>query len=109
MGSTRASTEVVFSMIGTIQDNVESVSKIMVSQNEALKMVIRQSSVIDSMSAEIVNSTTEQKTSMAETMKTVERHSEMAQEIAGANEKIMNFIQMINQKARDLQRVVNLE
>ncbi|NLV67288.1 MAG: hypothetical protein GXY14_06400 [Spirochaetes bacterium] len=109
MGSTRASTEVVFSMIGTIQDNVESVSKIMVSQNEALKMVIRQSSVIDSMSAEIVNSTTEQKTSMAETMKTVERLSEMAQEIAGANEKIMNFIQMINQKARDLQRVVNLE
>lgn len=108
MGNTRASTDIVFNMIGTIQNNVESVRKIMVSQNTALEMVIKQSNIIDKMSGEIVNSTTEQKTSMAETMKTVERLSEMAQEIAGANEKIMTFIQLINKKAKDLQRVVDM-
>jgi methyl-accepting chemotaxis protein len=109
MGSTRASTEIVFSMIGTIQDNVDSVRKIMIAQDEALRMVIKQSSLIDSMSAAVLNSATEQKTSMSETMKTVERLSEMAQEIAGANEKIMNFIETISQKARNLQKVVNPE
>jgi len=108
MGSTKASTDVVFSMIGTIQENVESVRKIMASQNSALEMVIQQSDVIDTMSGEILNSTTEQKTSMAETMKTVERLSEMAQEIAGANEKIMGFIEIISRKAYELHRVVNL-
>lgn len=108
MGNTRASTDIVFNMIGTIQNNVEAVRKIMVSQNNALEMVIKQSDVIEKMSGEIVNSTTEQKTSMSETMRTVERLSEMAQEIAGANEKIMAFIQQINKKAKDLQRVVDM-
>ncbi|HPS58023.1 MAG TPA: 7TM diverse intracellular signaling domain-containing protein [Spirochaetota bacterium] len=109
MGNTRASTDIVFNMIGTIQSNIEAVRKIMVSQNTALEMVIKQSDIIEKMSGEIVNSTTEQKTSMAETMKTVERLSEMAQEIAGANEKIMTFIQLINNKAKELQRVVDMD
>ncbi len=108
MSNTSSSTDVVFRMIGTIQNNVESVRKIMVTQNNALDMVISQSEIIEKMSGEIVNSTNEQKTSMSETMKTVERLSEMAQEIAGANEKILTFIMLISNKAKELQRVVNM-
>ncbi len=109
MSGTRESTVGVFNMIGTVQGNVESVRDLMGQQNKALEMVVRQSDVIDSLSREIVTSTTEQKNSMEQTMRTVERLSEMAQEIAQANARIMSFTEIITEKSRELSRAVGAE
>ncbi len=109
MNGTRESTDVVFKMIGTIQKSILSVRGMMVKQNSALEMVISETDVIDTMSKGIVSSTNEQKKSMSETMKTVERLSEMSLEITQSNEKIISFTKMIKDKAAELSDVVNLK
>ena len=75
-------------------------------KNQALEMVIKQAGIIDTMSKEVVTSTNEQKNSMAHTQGTIDRLSEMAQEISQSNSLIIDFAKIIHDKALELDRVI---
>jgi len=58
------------------------------------------------MSRNIMTSTNEQKMSMEQTQKTIDRLSEMAQEISQENSQIIDLTKMIHEKARQLSEVI---
>jgi methyl-accepting chemotaxis protein len=103
---TKESTDVIFKMVNAIGTGVNAVREMMLKQNEALEMVIREAGVIDTMSKEIVTSTNEQKNSMAHTQKTIDRLSEMAMEMSQSNGLIIDFSKTIHEKALQLDSVI---
>jgi len=107
VGSTKNSTDVIFSMVGTIQNGIDEVRNLMVKQNESLEMVVKQADVVDSLSREVVVSTQEQMNSMVQTMHTIERLAEMASEISNANQRIRDFVRSISSNSDRLAAVVS--
>jgi methyl-accepting chemotaxis protein len=103
---TKESTDVIFKMVNAIGSGINSVRELMLKQNQALEMVIKQAGVIDTMSKEVVISTNEQKNSMAATQGTIDRLSEMAQEISQSNSLIIDFAKIIHGKALELNSVI---
>ena len=103
---TKESTDAIFRMVNSIGAGVGSVRDLMMKQGGALDMVIRQAGVIDTMSKDIASSTKEQKNSMEQTQKTIDRLSEMAMEISQANHKIIDFTRTIHEKALALEGVI---
>jgi len=106
VSGTKESTDAIFGMVNAIGSGIDSVRKMMGKQNQALEMVIRQAGIIDTMSQNIVTSTNEQKSSMEQTQKTIDRLSEMAQEISRENGQIIDFSRIIHEKARQLNNVI---
>jgi methyl-accepting chemotaxis protein len=103
---TKESTDVIFKMVNAIGSGVNAVREMMLKQNQALEMVIREAGVIDTMSKDIVTSTNEQKNSMSFTQKTIDRLSEMAMEISQSNSQIIDFSKVIHEKALQLAGVI---
>ncbi|MBN2160612.1 MAG: hypothetical protein JW807_14580 [Spirochaetes bacterium] len=103
---TRESTDGIFRMVNSIGKGVVSVRELMTKQNQALEMVMKQSGIIEKMSKEIVNSTNEQKGSMAHTQKTIDRLSEMAMEIAHSNSTIIDMTKTIHEMTLKLDGVI---
>ena len=106
MNDTTKSTDVIFQMVTTVDSGVDSVRELMEKQGKALQMVVNQSDVINTMSNEIVISTDKQKNSMEHSMETVMRMSDMAQEIADSNQKIVNIARQISEKTARLSSVI---
>lgn len=106
VSGTQESTDVIFRMVSQIGAGMVSVREMMVKQNDALEMVIRESELIETPSKEIATSTNEQRQSIAETQKTIDRLSEMAMEISEANNLIIDFARLIREKAGELNRVI---
>jgi methyl-accepting chemotaxis protein len=103
---TKESTDVIFKMVNAIGSGVNAVREMMLKQNQALEMVIREAGVIDTMSKDIVTSTNEQKNSMSFTQKTIDRLAEMAMEISQSNSQIIDFSKVIHEKALQLDGVI---
>jgi methyl-accepting chemotaxis protein len=61
----------------------------------------------DSLSHKIVTAYKEQNLSMEQTMKTVERLSQMAQEISQSNERIINSTKVLNEKSDELLKIIS--
>jgi methyl-accepting chemotaxis protein len=106
VGNTKNSTDVIFSMVGTISAGIDAVRDLMAKQNTALDLVVKQANVIDSLSREVVVSTQEQLNSMMQTMHTIERLAEMASEISNANLRIRDFVVSISANSDKLATVV---
>lgn len=107
VGETKNSTAMVFSMVGSIRSGIDSVGSLLMKQVAALDSVIAQAEAADSLSHKIVTAYKEQNTSMQQTMKTVERLSQMAQEISQSNEKIINSTKVLNEKSDELLRIIS--
>jgi len=106
VGSTKNSTDVIFSMVATIGAGIDAVRELMVKQNEALEMVVKQAKIVDVLSRDVVTSTQEQMNSMVQTMRTIERLAEMASEISNANQRIRDFVLAIGSNSEKLAEVV---
>ena len=106
VANAKESTDIILDMVDSLNTGIGAVREMMMKQNQALEMVIKQSSVIDTMSKDIVIATNEQKDSMAHTQTVIERLSEMAQEIAHANNTIIDFSKVILEKAEELDKVI---
>lgn len=106
VGNTKNSTDVIFNMVGTIGAGIDAVRELMVKQNTALELVVKQANVIDSLSREVVVSTQEQLNSMVQTMHTIERLAEMASEISNANLRIRDFVTSISANSDKLAATV---
>lgn len=104
--NTKESTDVIFSMVDTIQKGIEEVKNSMAVQNKTLETVVKQASLIETLSKEVATSTQEQKDSMVQTLHTIERLSEMAMEISSANQRIIGFIQEISLNSEKLAKAV---
>ena len=107
VNDTTTTTDVIFQMVGTIDEGIGSVRDLMTAQNSALEVVVSQAEVTDSISRDIVTSTNEQKNSMEHSLDTVERLSEMAQEIAQSNQKIIEFAEQIAKRTIKLSSVID--
>ncbi len=75
-------------------------------QGNAISEVVGQANLMESMASDIADATREQNSSMEENIKTVSRLSEIAQEIASANQKILEFTGSIVEKSKQLQEIV---
>jgi methyl-accepting chemotaxis protein len=107
VGKTKQSTDIIFAMVNTIRTRIDSVKQLMESHTQAVSSVAKQADVIDSLSKDVVTSTNEQMTSMNQSLKTIERLSEMAIEVNQANEKIREHTRLIARKTIELSGVVN--
>ncbi|MBN1533129.1 MAG: hypothetical protein JXA20_10740 [Spirochaetes bacterium] len=106
VAETRESTDTILRMLNAIGSGFNSVRDMMAKQNRALEVVIAQAGIIERVSREIAASTNEQKNSMAQTQKTIDRLSEMAMEISQANSVIIDLSRLISEKAVKLEAVV---
>jgi methyl-accepting chemotaxis protein len=103
---TRQSLEVIFRSIDDINALIDDTKSVLTSQGNAIQEVVKQADLMDSMSKDISDATREQNSSMEENIKTVSRLSEIAQEIAMANQKILEFTGSVMEKSRKLQEIV---
>jgi methyl-accepting chemotaxis protein len=106
VSETKNSTSLVFSMVGSIRNGIDSIGSLLQKQVAALDGVIKQTDMADSLSHNIVTAYKEQNVSMAQTMKTIERLSQMAQEISESNERIINSTKILSEKSDELLKLV---
>lgn len=107
VSETKNSTSMVFSMVGSIRTGIDSVGSLLLKQVAALDSVIQQTEMADSLSHKIVTAYKEQNVSMEQTMKTVERLSQMAQEISESNERIIDSTKVLNEKSGELLKLIS--
>ncbi len=99
---TRKSNDNVFTLLDEINASIDAVEQIMDNHAAAIENVVKQSGIIDSLSSGIARSTEEQRTSMMESTKNVERLAEMAQEVHLSGKKINDFTSRIKNKSESL-------
>lgn len=107
VGNTTQATDAIFGMLGDIQARTDQVKKSMEVQSTGVKTVVTQAAIIDEATRDIATGTAEQMSSMNQSLKTIERLSEMASEVAQVNEKIIEMTKTIIEKSEELSRVVN--
>lgn len=110
LNNTNNSIDVIFKMVETINDRISIVAKHMDSQAHAIQDVTRQAELMDSLSESISISSREQNAAMEETLKTISRLSDIAQEVSQSTVTINNISRTINDKVRQLDEIVkNIE
>lgn len=104
---TKQATDVIFRMLGDISGRIDEVKKSMEIQTRGVNSVVTQASVIDRFTQDIATATTEQLSSMNQSLKTIERLSEMAIEVTRVNERIVEMTKTIMRKSEELSVLVN--
>ncbi|MBN1496391.1 MAG: hypothetical protein JXA07_06460 [Spirochaetes bacterium] len=104
---TRKSIETIFGRIEDINERINNTRDVMSKQAEATREVTSQAELMDGLSRNIATATREQNTSMEENIKTVSRLSEIAQEVALANQKILEFTSSIMEKSGKLREIIS--
>jgi methyl-accepting chemotaxis protein len=106
VNETKQSTDEIFNMVNTINQKIDAVKELMGNLGNAIENVTNQAEIMDALSRDIAASTNEQNISMSDTLKSVERLSEIAQEIAQHNQDIVDFTRRINEKSIVLDELV---
>ncbi len=109
VNKTKDSIAVIFRSIEDINVLIEETKTVLTGQGDAINEVVKQADVMETMSRDIADATQEQNTSMEENIKTVFRLSEIAQEIAQANQKILEFTGSIMEKSTSLKDIIDVE
>jgi methyl-accepting chemotaxis protein len=104
---TRKSIEIIFERIADINTRINNTRDVMTKQTEAIQEVTSQAELMDGLSRGIATATKEQNISMEENIKTISRLSEIAQEIALANQKILEFTASIMDKSGKLREIIS--
>lgn len=105
--NTKNAIDVTFKMVTSINEKTDDVAKMMTRQGEAIKEVFQQSHVMEKMSKAVATSTSEQNLSMEETLQTIEKLSEMAQEIGLSNQKIIDVTKEVYEKSQELDNLIS--
>ena len=100
------STDSIFKKVDDINNKIDNVKDLMKNQANAITNVVTQTKIIDTMSSEIASSTNEQKISMIESSKAVDRLSTMSQEISNSTSTIITTTEKISNKAIELQNLI---
>jgi len=103
---TRKSIDGIFSLISDISNKIEESRDVLQKQGNAIHEVADQVDLMDDLSKNIALSTSEQNSSMEENIKTVERLSEIAQEIALFSMKIIDSTELISDKSGKLDGIL---
>jgi len=107
---TKEKIDTIFSMAKSIDENIGTVADLMTKQGNAIVEVGLQVYSMDEMSKNVEISSKEQHSSMEQTIGTIERLSEMAQEISVSNKTILDFTEKIYSKAESLEDLIgNME
>ena len=104
---TRKSIEIIFERIADINTRIENTREVMIEQTDAIQEVTSQAELMDGLSSSIATSIKDQNTSIDENIKTVYRLSEIAQEIALANQKILDFTASSMEKSGKLREMIS--
>lgn len=103
---TKKSTGDVARQVAGINSQIDTVKTAMAKQEKAIDQLVGQADVINEQSRIISVATTEQKTGMMEGTVTIQSLANMATEIAMSNIKILEFIKVLNDKAKELRELV---
>jgi len=106
VGLTRDSIDGVIGLISEINAQIDVVRHAMEKQGVAIVEVVAQAEVIRELSSVIKTSTNEQKQAMLESITTIQRLTEMSQQVTHANDRIIRFTRTIGEKSDDLKRIV---
>lgn len=110
VNNTNSSVEVIFKMVQSINGRIEDVARLMERQAGSIRDVAHQAGLMDTISGEITISTREQNAAMEETLKTISRLSEIAQEVSQSTITISGISKTINDKVKQLDEMVkNIE
>ncbi|MBN2158129.1 MAG: hypothetical protein JW807_01945 [Spirochaetes bacterium] len=110
VNNTNSSIEVIFKMVQSINSSIDNVTNLMAVQGKSIQDVTNQAEVMDKLAEEITLSTREQNTAMDETLKTISRLSEIAQEVSQSTITISNVSKSITEKVKQLDEIVeNIE
>jgi methyl-accepting chemotaxis protein len=110
VNNTNSSIEVIFKMVQTINSRIDDVAKLMDQQARSIRDVATQAELMDTLSEEISLSTREQNSAMEETLKTISRLSDIAQEVSQSTVTISGISKSINDKVNQLEEIVkNIE
>ncbi|MBN2077706.1 MAG: hypothetical protein JW838_01990, partial [Spirochaetes bacterium] len=103
---TRKSIESIFTVLDTIIGRMDQVESLIASQAGAFEDVIRQAEKINALSGGIAAATIDQMQSMESSARSVERLSEIADEIAALGKRILAFTETISGKSLELQKLI---
>ena len=106
VNNTNNSIEVIFKMVQTINSRIDDVAKLMDRQAGSIRDVANQAELMDKLSEEITISTREQNSAMEETLKTISRLSDIAQEVSQSTVTISGISHSINEKVNQLDEIV---
>ncbi len=106
LDNTNNSIKVIFKMVESINIAIDTVTKLMVTQARSIHDVTKQAELMDTLSEEITISTREQKTSMVDTLNTISRLSDIAQEVSQSTITISGITKSINDKVIQLDEIV---
>ncbi|MBN2158551.1 MAG: hypothetical protein JW807_04075 [Spirochaetes bacterium] len=107
--NTKNAIDMTFTMVNSITEQIGRVSELMTNQGHAIHEVVNQAALMDDLSRDITRATTEQNISMNETMSTIGRLAQMAQDITVSNQKIIELSLSVGKKAADLDSIVKRE
>jgi methyl-accepting chemotaxis protein len=109
VGVTRDSIDGVIKLISEISVQIDTVRQAMEKQGLAIVEVVTQAEVIRELASIIKTSTNEQKSAMMESITTVQRLTEMSQQITRDNDKITRFTRVIRDKSDELKNIVKVQ
>lgn len=103
---TKEATDAIFSLVKGINTHISDIAGAMDRQESSVDGVERQAAVVDETARVISHSTNEQRISMEESMTTIQKLSEKAQDIAEMNEVILGLTVTISDKANELEALI---
>ncbi|MBN1497237.1 MAG: hypothetical protein JXA07_10745 [Spirochaetes bacterium] len=110
LDNTNKSIEVIFKMVEAINGRIDVVARHMDSQAQAIHDVSQQAELMDKLAEEITISSREQNAAMEETLKTISRLSDIAQEVSQSTITFNNVSRTINDRVKQLDEIVkNIE
>jgi methyl-accepting chemotaxis protein len=109
VGVTLDSIDGVIKLISEISVQIDTVRQAMEKQGLAIVEVVTQAEVIRELASIIKTSTNEQKSAMMESITTVQRLTEMSQQITRDNDKITRFTRVIRDKSDELKSIVKVQ
>ncbi len=108
VGVTRNSIDGVIRLIAEINLQIDTVRGAMEKQGAAIAEVVAQAGVIRELASVIKTSTNEQKSAMLESITTVQRLTEMSQQVTQSNDRIVQFTRTIRAKSDELKNIVKI-
>ncbi|OHD66630.1 MAG: hypothetical protein A2176_05025 [Spirochaetes bacterium RBG_13_51_14] len=110
VNNTNNSIQVIFKTVEAVNSRIDAVAKLMTSQAVSIQDVTKQAELMDNLSEEITISTREQNSAMEETLNTISRLSDIAQEVSQSTVTISDVSRSINEKVKQLDGIVkNIE
>ena len=106
MNSTKSRIDLTFDIINTITGRTDEVKGLVLDQDLAINRIVSQAGLMDDLARDIENATANQSNTMSETMKIIDRLTEMAKDISLANNRVVELTTIVKEKSGRMSEVI---